>query len=404
MKKVLSLSLASAMVLTMGTAAFADFSFGSNSSSNADWPNEFGFGGKLVVTYNDEAVTTELGDSNNITIYPGSKIYMPLYHNVEAVVGESTPTIGESGEAVTGFIPYKGKIDKNWRVNFIEKSKRFIETAEFYKANSDDKNLTKDAVYIKVDVVEELDSINEETINFGVFVAEKGSNNRTKQVYVKGDFSNPIAPNKVDFDWANQVNGPMIWEVAKDEDGTAVFNFGDDATYTVKMFGEEKVLLNLSRDHDKKLITKYDTDMEFYNFKGTQDSFTSVGTLSIPVGDEDVYVYENVNGALKPLEFTFNSENEAVELKTRNLGNYVITTSELDIDYSEEVEEETEEDDSDDRFTNTDDNFGGSTGNGSGGSSVKPNPNTGADSMVGAAAAMAVLSLAGGAAMLKKRK
>ena len=50
---------------------------------------------------------------------------------------------------MTGHVPYTGSIDKNWKLNFIDKSKDMIETAELYKANSSDKALVKGAVYEK---------------------------------------------------------------------------------------------------------------------------------------------------------------------------------------------------------------------------------------------------------------
>lgn len=391
MKKILTLSLASAMVLSMSTGAFADISFGSNSSSTADWPNEFGFAGNLLVFDGDAILSTEIGESNSITIHPGNTIYMPLYHNV---IGDGIVTIGESAPT-TGVIPYKGKIDKNWKVNFVEKSKRFIDTAEFYRAKTDDKNLVDGAVYIKVEVVEELDSVKKETINYGVYVSEKGGKNKTKQVYVKGDFSNPTAPNFVDFEWSNQVSGPMVWEVEKNDDGTAIFDFEDEATYSVKMFGSEKVLLNLSRTYDKKIVSKYDVDMEFYNFKGDHDSFSAVGVLSVP-GDKNSYAYEIVKGGLKPVDYSYNSEDETIEIKTRVLGSYVVSEKELEIEVDEE-EVETEK-------PSTDGSGNNSTGNGSTGSTNKPNPSTGANSMVDAAVALAAVSMVGGVALLKKRK
>lgn len=406
MKKLLSLSLASAMVLAASTTAFADISFTSTSSDRADWPNEFGFGGKIIVMNDKTHTATDLESANNLQVAPGDSIYMPLYHNVTAVVGESGPTIGESGEATTGVIPYKGNVDKNWKINFVEKSKRFIETAEFYKADSDDTNLLRNAVYVKLTAVEVLDSVNKEDFNFGVNVSEKGSQKKTKQVYVKGEFSNPISANPVDFEWTNTVEGPTVFEVGKNDDGTATFEFEDGVVYSVKMFGEEKVLLNLSRTHDKNLMTQYDTDLQFYNFNGSNDAFSAVGTLSIP-SDEEVYVYEMKNG-LKPVEYTYNENNEALEIKTRVLGNYVVSPIELDTtpfvedsNANDTVEEETVEE-----ITFTDGittNFGNGSNSSSTGSN-KPNPSTGANSMVNTAVALAVVSLVGGIALSKKSK
>ena len=82
MKKVLSVALASAMVLGMGANAFAiQYSTGSN--DEADWPSNFQFDGELFVTDKDgdiiEESTTELNDSESVDFEPGDVIWMPLY-------------------------------------------------------------------------------------------------------------------------------------------------------------------------------------------------------------------------------------------------------------------------------------------------------------------------------------
>lgn len=68
MKKVLSVALASAMVLGMGANAFA-ISYSTGSNDEADWPSKFQFDGELFVTdKNDKIITdatTALNDSRD---------------------------------------------------------------------------------------------------------------------------------------------------------------------------------------------------------------------------------------------------------------------------------------------------------------------------------------------------
>ena len=82
MKKVLSVALASAMVLGMGANAFA-ISYSTGSNDEADWPSNFQFDGELFVTDKDgdiiEESTTELNDSESVDFEPGDVIWMPLY-------------------------------------------------------------------------------------------------------------------------------------------------------------------------------------------------------------------------------------------------------------------------------------------------------------------------------------
>ena len=88
MKKVLSVALASAMVLGMGANAFA-ISYSTGSNNEADWPEKFQFDGELFVTNKDgdiiEESTTELNDSEAVDFEPGDVIWMPLYADDQLV-------------------------------------------------------------------------------------------------------------------------------------------------------------------------------------------------------------------------------------------------------------------------------------------------------------------------------
>ena len=82
MKKVLSVALASAMVLGMGANAFA-ITYNTSTNDEADWPTDFQFDGELFVTNKDgdiiEEATTELNDNESVDFEPGDVIWMPLY-------------------------------------------------------------------------------------------------------------------------------------------------------------------------------------------------------------------------------------------------------------------------------------------------------------------------------------
>ena len=88
MKKVLSVALASAMVLGMGANAFA-ISYSTGSNNEADWPTDFQFDGELFVTDKDgriiEESTTELNDNESVDFEPGDVIWMPLYADDQLV-------------------------------------------------------------------------------------------------------------------------------------------------------------------------------------------------------------------------------------------------------------------------------------------------------------------------------
>ena len=152
------------------------------------------------------------------------------------------------------------------------------------------------------------------------------------------------------------------------------------------MVSEEKVTLNLSKVYDKAVdaLFDYEADLSFYNFKGTKDAFTKTGELFIPA-DEDTFIYEVVDGKLVEVEATWtdeytvsdvNKEYEGWVIETKELGYYVVADDELVV-AEEEVETEDEAD--------------------------KANPETGAADFVGAAVAMAVVSVAAAGALALKK-
>lgn len=403
MKKWIAFSMASAMLLTMSTAAFADIATGVVSEEKPGWPNEFGFGGQIKVMREEEVLSYDLEENNKIDLQPGDDLYIPLYYTTAE--GESV-TIGASKEKMTGHVPYTGSIDKNWKINFIDKSKTIIESTDFYRAESKDSGLVKGALYIKAQTADSYNSLTDLEFNFGVYVSERYSQNKTEQIQIEGVFANPKADNLVDFDWENNVYEKAVWEVAEDQDGTATFNFNDDAYFTVRMFGGDKVMLDFDRTYDKVIADRYIEDLYFYNFRGELDEFSATGTLTIPV-EQEMFMYQIVNGALKATDAVYSEENEAMELKTRTLGNYVLTPTKLDI--SAEVETETPSTDASNNGGSTSQPAPGygensETNDYLSGSSDKVNPETGADDLVGLMASLAVLSLVGGVALSRKRK
>ena len=403
MKKWIAFSMASAMLLTMSTAAFADIATGVVSEEKPGWPNEFGFGGQIKVMREEEVLSYDLEENNKIDLQPGDDLYSPLYYT--PAEGESV-TIGASKEEMTGHVPYTGSIDKNWKINFIDKSKTIIESTDFYRAESKDSGLVKGALYIKAQTADSYNSLTDLEFNFGVYVSERYSQNKTEQIQIEGVFANPKADNLVDFDWENNVYEKAVWEVAEDQDGTATFNFNDDAYFTVRMFGGDKVMLDFDRTYDKAIADRYIEDLYFYNFRGELDEFSATGTLTIPV-EQEMFMYQIVNGALKATDAVYSEENEAMELKTRTLGNYVLTPTKLDI--SAEVETETPSTDASNNGGSTSQPAPGygensETNDYLSGGSDKVNPETGADDLVGLMASLAVLSLVGGVALSRKRK
>ena len=104
MKKVLSVAMASAMVLGMGANAFA-ITYSTGSNEKADWPKNFRFECDQFVTDKNgdiiEESTTRLNDSESVNFEPGDVIWMPLYADNQ-IVWDSTVVDGtDDKEAAT---------------------------------------------------------------------------------------------------------------------------------------------------------------------------------------------------------------------------------------------------------------------------------------------------------------
>lgn len=397
MKKMMAISVASAMLLTMGTAAAADIQMGLVSEEKLSWPQDFGFGQQLVVLRGEEAIEQEMDKA--MELQPQDEIYIPLYYTTAE--GESI-TVGASKEQMSGHVPYTGEIDKNWKLNLVDRSKQLIEDAQFYRASSKDPGLVKGAMYIKATTVPTYNSLEELEFELGVYLSERYSKNKTEQLSLNGRLSNPKSEKPVDFEWENNVFEKAVWEVAEEEDGTATFNFGDDAYYTVRMFGGDKVMLEFDRTYDKELADRYAEDLYFYNFRGDLDTFSATGTLTIPV-EQPMYLYQVVKGELEAVDAVYNEEGQAMQLKTKSLGNYVLTEEKLEIAAKPQQKPQTapqqenalpqenagngvmQENSSNDYLSGGD----------------KGNPDTGAQDLSAVMAALAVVSLAGGLTLLK---
>lgn len=385
MKKFVSAAVITAMIASMSVGAMADVSFGSGATTDAAWPSNFAFGNKLTVI-SAEAEVREYGQGEKISLNPGDTIYMPLTHTalVEATPETETPEEDTpvTAEQVEATVPYSGSIDKDWKIKFS--AREFVENASFHKATASDSNLVKDALYLKVDMDEQLDSVDAETLSYGVYISENGTANKTERVNVKAEFANHDG-GEISFDFVNFVSQPSVWEVKEEGSGKATFEFPEGAAFTVNMYEGEKVLLDLNRDYIRSIaIANEDADLEFYNFRSSHDEFVRKGTLSLD-GKKDSYVYEIVDGKLYDIDFSYNEKEKTLDFQTDELGHYVVSDIELD---SKEVKPSTKP----------------STDNNNSSNSDKVNPETGAVDFVGAAAALAVTSVAAAGAMVLKGK
>ena len=105
--------------------------------------------------------------------------------------------------------------------------------------------------------------------------------------------------------------------------------FGDDARFVFNARGQSKLNLAYNTKYDKDFAYDYDdANIDFLTFEG-EPTTNRTGTLYI-YADEDSYIYEvTPRGAKKINGAKYNHDEEAWEIRTRNLTSYAISDKKL---------------------------------------------------------------------------
>lgn len=328
--------------------------------------------------------------------------------SVDDVVGK--PVVEEEGTKLD-YGHYTGNIDKNWSINLIEASTgvaELIEKAELYRATATDyasyskytDEIMPKAVYLKVTLKKEWKTADDETMKYYVYVAKNNgsTSDKTNEVWVSGTYENTDYE-YVNFDWTNNANEAKLWKVRKGENGTAVFDFADKAFFTVKMYSEESMYLDLSTAYDKTIAGEMDVEADsFYKFDNENANFSRSGELVIVSDDDSLVPYSIEDGELVKVDAEYvenyaiahtNTKVNGFVFKTKQLGNYVLATEEID----EEVEEPAKDEKPAEENKPAEEVK----------PETKPNPETGAEDFVGLAVSLAVVSVAAAGALALKK-
>ena len=334
--------------------------------------------------------------------------------NLEKIKGEDEwvgkPSVdSQNGHRAYGH--YTGNIDKNWSINLIEASTgvaELVEKAELYRATATDyasyskytDEIMPKAVYLKVTLKKEWKTTDSETMKYYVYVAKNNgsTSDKTNEVWVSGKYEN-TAFEYVNFDWTNNANEAKLWKVRKGENGTAVFDFADKAFFTVKMYSEESMYLDLSTAYDKTVAGEMDVEADsFYKFDNENANFSRTGELVIVSDDDSLVPYSIEDGELVKVDAEYvkdyaiahtNTKVNGFVFSTKQLGNYVLATEEI----AEEVEEPADEE------KPAEENKPAVEAK----PETKPNPETGAEDFVGLAVSLAVVSVAAAGALALKK-
>lgn len=329
-------------------------------------------------------------------------------NSVDDVVGK--PVVDEQGTKLD-YGHYTGNIDKNWSINLIEASTgvaELIEKAELYRATATDyasyskytDEIMPKAVYLKVTLKKEWKTADDETMKYYVYVAKNNgsTSDKTNEVWVSGTYENTDYE-YVNFDWTNNANEAKLWKVRKGENGTAVFDFADKAFFTVKMYSEESMYLDLSTAYDKTIAGEMDVEADsFYKFDNENANFSRTGELVIVSDDDSLVPYSIEDGELVKVDAEYvenyaiahtNTKVNGFVFKTKQLGNYVLATEEIDEEVEEPAKDEKPAEENKPAEEVKPD--------------TKPNPETGAEDFVGLAVSLAVVSVAAAGALALKK-
>jgi len=384
MKKVLSVLLAAAMVMGMSVSAAA-LTFESTTdvinTSDSNEYKQFGPQTSKEVCYHgtdDEIEAGEIEFKNWLFI-----------NGVKYTNAQLKDAVLNPGDVLT-FVPVvdgdtlaidADEVDCHWSINV--KGAEYVESVKFGNASTG-------TLVINVTVAKELDNLDEQEVTLKMYIADnysKATNKQSEGIKVVMAFDN-YKEEYVSYEYTNDVDYVAKWIVAANaKKGTAVFDFEDEAYFTVKMIPEEEVILNFVSGDYVKAIDKafdYEANYTYYNFKGESDEFTYAGELFIPA-EEDTFIYAWDGEALVEIEEAEWVKEYKVDgmtkkggwvIETNELGYYVVSDIEAEIE-AEEVEAEVE--------------------------AEKANPETGAADFVGAAVAMAVVSVAAAGALALKK-
>ena len=327
------------------------------------------------------------------------------------VIGKPHIDKVENGGVKVGYGHYTGNIDKNWSINLIEASTgvaELIEKAELYRATATDyasyskytDEIMPKAVYLKVTLKKEWKTADDETMKYYVYVAKNNgsTSDKTNEVWVSGTYENTDYE-YVNFDWTNNANEAKLWKVRKGENGTAVFDFADKAFFTVKMYSEESMYLDLSTAYDKTIAGEMDVEADsFYKFDNENANFSRTGELVIVSDDDSLVPYSIEDGELVKVDAEYvenyaiahtNTKVNGFVFKTKQLGNYVLATEEIDEEVEEPAKDEKPAEENKPAEEVKPD--------------TKPNPETGAEDFVGLAVSLAVVSVAAAGALALKK-
>ncbi|WP_343252996.1 acid shock protein [Ligaoa zhengdingensis] len=342
MKKVLALVLAGVMAASMSVMAFAaDETAGVSVTPTEDNVAEAAV--QFATSLVDE-------DGNTPEYKPGDTFYLRVTGKDDAVITKLA-TITDD---------YRLSIDDDSDKNLFVSAKLILK--KIY-----DKKEAFVEIVTKDNFVED-----DQALDLIITLNPKKTTSKKAEVAVAGTMNYGVTE---DVSKYYTVKSGFVNFEDIDDDVELYFGDDGDIEFHVNSKSDKTLFLRYNDDEDDAIVEKFgDASLEFHYFEGNKDTFKKEGTLYIPA-DEGSFIYEIVDGKVTAIEGAkYDDAKEMWTVKTKTLGNYIVSDKEL---VAAEGEGET-------------------------GTDAETNPDTGANDFVGLAVALAVVSVAGIAVAKRK--
>lgn len=309
MKKTLALSLAAAMMLSMGAAV---------SAATDDSLYPVGAISDSAYLYSSDASAVDLANPVESVAY-GKTVYYPLLNSVAPTTPEDDIAYVYESDAVSGI-----KVKAEWDMNG-----KLVKSIEVAKKKVTGETLDQKYIYFLAVTLAESTSTSSVDVVGNVQMRKSGSfDYEDVQLDVNMEVAFPVA------------NEPVITEDLQvfkegagfvgDSEEEFTFECDDNSYFTVNTLGQSKLLLSASTDFDSDIADLYsDANLNF--FYGNGATFNKTGVLTL-AADEGSFLYQiKDDGTMVRVDAEYDDYDEAFIIKTKTLGKYVISDTALTI-------------------------------------------------------------------------
>lgn len=303
MKNILKTSLAVAMSLVLCTVSFA-----SGESKELNIREGQGF-----FTYDNDEKSFD-------SVSTSFELGKDLYIKVDTDIVDKTPTLSDLG---------------NFRVKKdFELGKNIIKSVSFVRL----KDGNTPILAIKVEVN---DTYTSDEVDVDGNIIVTGRNNSSVNIWNTNiDSENPIRSGK-------EVKIPLVGTFSyvgndsmqdfenEDEANIDVEWNSDIITIEADVRAQKDLYIKANSDVVNSLLSKYtNADLSFINFEGNNKTFYKNCTMHIPYeyNGKTPFIYERTDSGLKLIDGVYDTKNEEFVIKTKVLGNYVISDRKLVLD------------------------------------------------------------------------